>query len=146
MAYPYMRDLADFEYMIQYLLYIQDEHNISASEFVTRISNQESLLMLQASIGFTSCYKIAEISDFCLQKTQTTPDINQNVSHYLLYRDTQTHTVFVKTITTEQMQIIPILKTQGILGVSEKTINTPIIQDFLSFLIVKNLWIIRDPI
>jgi hypothetical protein len=140
-AYPYIRDLADFEYMIQYLLYVQDENNIIASDFVTRISNQESLLMLQASIGFSSCYKIAEISDFCLQKTQITPDINQNFSHYLLYRDTQTHTVFVKTITTEQMEIIPILKTQGIFGLSETTMGNPIIQEFLSFLTVKNLWV-----
>lgn len=140
--YHYIRDLADFEYGIRHLLYVTDDNHLSPTAFIHAIQAEQSPLLSQASYGYSSCYPVAEIADFCLEKTANMPDTTEYLWHYFLYRDTNTHTIFVKPITAQDIEIIPILKTRGVLGLDDNIMNTETIQVFLKFLTEKNLWIL----
>jgi hypothetical protein len=140
--YAYIRDLADFEYCIRRLLYSVDENHLLAENFIHAIQAEKSPLLPQSTLGFSSCYPIADIADFCLGKTEAMPDINKKLYHYFLHRDTDTQGIFVKSITAHDMEIIPILKTQGVLGLSDTVITIESVAMFIQFLTAKNLWIV----
>ncbi len=140
--YAYIRDLADFEYAIRRLLYGVDENHLLAENFIHAIQAEKSPLLPQSTLGFSSCYPIADIADFCLGKTDSMPDINKKLYHYFLYRDTDTQGIFVKLITAQDMEIIPILKTQGILALSDTVMRIESVAVFIQFLTAKNLWIV----
>ena len=141
-AYPYMRDLADFEYSVQCLLYAVDENHLLPDNFIQAVQNEKSPLLSKSSLGFLSCYAIDDIADFCLGKTEIKPNVNEIIAYYFLYRDTVTQKVFMKSITAQQTEIIPVLKTQGILGINDTLLGNQEINVFLSFLTANNLWIL----
>ncbi len=140
--YPFIRDLADFEYAIQCLLYCRDENHLSLNDFMQAVQNEKSPVLSKVTLGFNSCYAVTDIADFCLQKTDIQPNITENLFYYFLYRDIKTQKIFIKSITASEMEIIPILKTRGILGLSEDMLNHSTVSIFLNFLTTQNLWIL----
>ncbi len=140
--YAYIRDLADFEYAIRRLLYGVDENHIVPENFIHAIQTEQSPLLPQSTLGFSSCYPIADIADFCLGKTDSMPDIDKKLYHYFLYRDCDAHSIFVKSITAQDMEIIPILKTQGVLALSDTVMRIESVAVFIQFLTAKKLWVL----
>ncbi|MFT6071553.1 MAG: hypothetical protein ACJARD_000794 [Alphaproteobacteria bacterium] len=139
--YNFIKDLADFEFETQSLLYASDENTLSANDFSDAIQVQQSPYLLKASLAFSSEYPIFEISNFCLGKNKDMPVKNKPLYHYFLYRDPETLKIFVRLLLNAEIQIIPILKTSGILGIDDALLENTEIQGFINFLLQKQLWV-----
>lgn len=145
--YPYIRDLADFEYMIQKILYMEDEAHISPQEFALCLQDTHKTLWLaRSNIVFSSFYKISDIMDYCLGRQEDIPDTTHNsqLNHYFIYRDPISLKNFVKSITPSQVEIIPTLRTQHIGNIEPEKISAPDIQEFLQFLIQSQLLVVGN--
>jgi hypothetical protein len=142
--YEFIKDLADFEYRTQILLYEKESLFLSPTQFVQEIQNNQSVYLSQQTFVFSTIYPVFEISNFCLGKTQKQPNINskkQCFQHYFLYRDVHNLKVFVKKISNSVTQIMPILRTKGILSLTDEHLQDKEINVFIDFLIKKQLWI-----
>lgn len=138
--YPFIRDLADFEYQIRLLLYYSDENHYHNDSWHSIIKSNKNVKILNASIGFTACYPVTDIADFCLEKTSVPPKIDVGLYHYFLYRDYVSQQIYVKPVSKHIIEIMPLLKTGGILSLFD-LLNNQEIQDFLNFLCKKRLWV-----
>lgn len=138
--YPYVHDLADFEYHIRRLLYAPDQEILSPDAFAANIQNQQSPRLIQASFGFNCSYPVSAIADYALRRQSQAPDISQGEYYYFLYRDLQTLNIFVKQLSKHSFEIIPILSIQGINGLNDTLLANPEITEFIQFLIINNLW------
>jgi|GEM_PF-6201670 len=142
--FQYIQDLADFEYITQSLLYAVDENHLLDTQFTQALGNHQSVKMAQSNIGFSSEFPILQIADFCLGRTHEMPDINtvDTLYHYFLYRDPEQLKVFVKPISSAQLEIIPFLKSKSIDNLDNALMQNPKIANFIQFLISRNIFVV----
>lgn len=141
--YPYLRDLADFEYTIRKLLYAKDDNALSVPEFTEALQNNESPILISAALGFNSEYDVAALADYALGRTVETPKIQAGSYYYFLYRDYKSMNIFVKVLNASQFELIPILVSSGVSKIDEALLQESEIVEFIQFLIHNNLFTIK---